>query len=142
MKPMIGDMVGVVKMTKFGRVLDYQAKLVKVGFGRKTTDMRALAEPGEVTEENEVVADGWSVVQTTDGKMHSASTKLVKLYTQALVQESNESLGKAQVDAASTEANKGAVEAAKKFAEDKGLDVSTLTDANLMKIHEILRPAA
>jgi hypothetical protein len=140
-KPMVGDKVAVLKVhadtdTRFVAV---SGTLTSLDKGRKTEDKRAHAEEGDCPPESAVDAKGWCLVTLDDGRVVSSSLKEVVLHTQKVVLEHNATMAQVALVQDTRKVTAHKLEQAKVLCADKGLDVSTLTDANLLKLQDLLK---
>lgn len=133
-KMMVGDRVAVVKphdVTGTPHIV-MMGVLDALDRGLKTTDRRAKAQEGPCTPENAVEATGWAVVRV-DGQdsPFSVSLKNVKLLTQAVTQQHEDTLKSVESHLAKRKEQEAEVEGLKTLCAAAGFDVSTLTEANL-----------
>ena len=140
-KALVGDKVSVMKVhadtdTKFIAVTGVLTALEK---GRKTTDQRANAEEGDCPAEDVVDAKGWCLVTTDEGKQVSAPLKEVTLHSQKIVLEHNATMAQVAVVQNARAASGRVLAEARALCTSKGLDASTLSDANLLALNTLLR---
>ena len=78
------------------------------------------------------------MVKTDDGRLVSAPTKQVTLFSQKVVLVHNATMAQVTEVTKGRAAQDAKVEAAKVFCASKGLDAETLTEPNLFRLMELL----
>jgi len=140
MKALIGDKIAVMKThpDTDSKYMAMVGVLTALDRGRKTEDKRAHSEEGEVTEETEVEAKGWAIVTTDDGKRISVPTKAVVVHSQKVVLEHNATMAMVTKVSEARAERDATLEKARALCTEKGLDATTLSPDNLLRLATLL----